>query len=135
MEEGAYLGHLSYRPALGLGISAPPCFRVLFGKVQQCSIRRDQTTGDLKSHYLQAGVTAISVPPSSHPFFQQYMKKSFLSFLRALLASSGGHVPLRPPLGPALALVGNPEDRVSYDAARSTLTLIGRMLLPWKKLY
>ena len=29
-------------------------------------------------------------------------------------------------------LVGNPEDRVSYDAARSTLTLIGRMLLPWK---
>ena len=29
-------------------------------------------------------------------------------------------------------LVGNPEDRVSYDAARSTLTLIGRMPLPWK---
>ena len=30
-------------------------------------------------------------------------------------------------------LVENPENRVSYDAARSTLTLIGRMLLPWKK--
>ena len=31
-------------------------------------------------------------------------------------------------------LVGNPEDRVSYDAARSTLTLIGRMLLPRKQM-
>ena len=30
-------------------------------------------------------------------------------------------------------LVGNSEDRFSYDAARSTLTLIGRMLLPRKQ--
>ena len=29
-------------------------------------------------------------------------------------------------------LVINPEDIVSYDAARSTLTLIGQMLLLWK---
>ena len=49
--------------SFGLGISVPPCFRVLFGKVQQCCISRDQTTGDLKSHHLQAGVTALSVPP------------------------------------------------------------------------
>ena len=79
MEEGAHLGHLRYRPALGLGISAPPpCFRVLFEKVQQCSFLCDQTTGDLKSHHLQAGVTALSVPPPQihpHIFFQQFMKK------------------------------------------------------------
>ena len=31
-------------------------------------------------------------------------------------------------------LVGNPVDRVSYGAARSTLTLIGRMLLPRKQM-
>ena len=97
MEEGTHLGHLSYRPALGLGISPPPppCFRVLFGKVQQ-------TTGDLKSHHLQAGVTALSVPPSLHLFFQQYMKnKCFLSFIkRALLASSGGTCPSAPPPPP-----------------------------------
>ena len=31
-------------------------------------------------------------------------------------------------------LVGNPDDRVSYDAARSTLTLIGRMLLLMKQM-
>ena len=104
MEEGAHLGHLSYRPALGQGISAPPpCFRVLFGKVQQCSILRNQTTGNLKSHHLQAGVTALSVPPLPHLFFQQYMKKFFfLSFLRALLGSSGGGggtCPSGPPLG------------------------------------
>ena len=50
--------------SFGLGISAPPpCFRVLFGKVQQCCISRELTTGDLKSHHLQAGVTALSVPP------------------------------------------------------------------------
>ena len=30
-------------------------------------------------------------------------------------------------------LVGNSEDRFSNDAARSTLTLIGRMLLPRKQ--
>ena len=51
--------------SLGTGDKCPPppCFRVLFGNVQQCSILRDQTTGDLKSHHLQAGVTALSVAP------------------------------------------------------------------------
>ena len=41
----------------------PPCFRILFGKVHQCSILHVKTTGDLKSHNLQAGATALSVPP------------------------------------------------------------------------
>ena len=57
---------------------------------------------------LQADVTALYVP-LPHLFFQKYIKKSlFGCFLRALLASSGegGHVPLRPPLGPAL-ICGN----------------------------
>ena len=90
--------------SFGLGISAPtPCFRVLFGKVQQCCISRDQTTGDLKSHHLQAGVTALSVSPSP-PFFQQFMKKSFFFFFKGARhffkgthGLFGGHVPLRPP--------------------------------------
>ena len=61
---------------------------------QPCS--RDQTTGDLKSHYLQADVTALSVSPP-HLFFQQYMKqKSF--FFKGTHGLFGGHVPLRPPL-------------------------------------
>ena len=67
MEDGAHLGHLSYRPVPQLltGDKCPlPCFGVMFGKVQQCSILRGQTTGDLKSHHLQAGVTALSVPPT-----------------------------------------------------------------------
>ena len=75
--------------SFGLGISAPPCFRVLFGKVQQCCISHDQTTGDLKSHHLQAGVTALSVPPSP-PFFQQYMKKVFLLFFKGTHGLFGG---------------------------------------------
>ena len=95
--------------SLGTGDKCPPCFRVLFGKVQQCSILRDQTTGDLKSHHLQTGVTALSVPPP--PFLSAvYEKKVFCVFLRALMASSaGGHVPLStppPPLGPALLVDG-----------------------------
>ena len=75
--------------SLGTGDKCPlpHCFRVLFGKVQQCSILRDQTTGDLKSHHLQAGVTALSVPP---PFSAVHEKKILLLFLRALIASSGG---------------------------------------------
>ena len=109
MEEGAHLGHLSYRPALGQGVIPPPCFRVLFGKVQQCSILRDQTTGNLKSHHLQAGVTALSVPPPP-PFLSAVHEKVllfFLSFLRALLASSGGGGGTCPsgPLGSGTALV------------------------------
>ena len=80
VEEGAHLGHLSYR--FGLGISAPPpCFRVLFGKVQQCCISRDQTTGDLKSHHLQAGVTALSVPPPPHTFLSAVHEKSVCFFV------------------------------------------------------
>ena len=51
--------------------------------IQQCSILHVKTTGDLKSHNLQAGATALSVPPHII-FFQQDM------FLRALTASSGG---------------------------------------------
>ena len=68
----------------------PPCFRVLFGKVHQCSILRDPTTGDLKSHHLRAGVTALSVPPP--PFLSAVHEKKivFVCFLRALMASSGG---------------------------------------------
>ena len=101
MEEGAHLGQLPSSPtALGLGISASPCFRVLFGKVQQCSILLDQTTGDLKSHHLQDGVTALSVPPP--PFLSAVHGKK----IRALIASlgGGGTCPSAPPhLGTALA--------------------------------
>ena len=41
MEEGAHLRHLSYRsaPVLGLAIKDPPCFRVLFGNIQQWWVR------------------------------------------------------------------------------------------------
>ena len=82
---------------------------------QKCFIPRDQTTGDLKSHHLQAPVTltALSVPPRP-PFlsaelwviryhisnlfqlcitiyiYSQYHIMHEKSFLRALTASSGG---------------------------------------------
>ena len=107
MEEGAHLGHLSYRPAPQPGDKCPPpCFRVLFGKVQQCSILRDPTTGDLKSQYLQAGVTALSVPPPL--FFQQYMKKSlfFVCVFKGthdlLGGGGGGTCPSAPPPPPSI---------------------------------
>ena len=77
MEEGAHLGLLAtVQPhSLGTGDKCPPpCFRVLFGNIQQFSILIDQTTGDLKSHHLQAEVTAVSVPPpflsAVHVFFK-----------------------------------------------------------------
>ena len=78
--------------------SPPPCFRVLFGRVQQCSILRDQTTGDLKSHHLQGHSSVCAPPPPQHThiYFQQYMTEKSV-FLRTLMASSGGHVPLSPP--------------------------------------
>ena len=94
--------------SFGLGISAPPpCFQDLFGKVQQCCISPDQTTGDLKSHHLQAGVAAQYVPPPPpfHLFYQQYKKKNVFFFCFVFKGNHGllgGHVPLRPPLGPAL---------------------------------
>ena len=82
---------------------------------QKCFIPRDQTTGDLKSHHLQAPVTltALSVPPRP-PFlsaelwviryhisnlsqlcitiyiYSQYHIMHKKSFLRAPTASSGG---------------------------------------------
>ena len=76
--------------ALGLGISAPPppqkkkkkkkqqqqqqqkkvseFFVWDWEGTQKCFILRDQTTGDLKSHHLQARVTltALSMPPQPH---------------------------------------------------------------------
>ena len=77
----------------------PPLFPRLFGKVQQCCILRDQTTGDLKSHHLEAGVTALSVPPSPTFSFSSTWKVFFCLFG---LFGGGGDVTLRPPLGPAL---------------------------------
>ena len=88
--------------AFGLGISAhPPCFRVLFGKVQQCSILRDPTDyRDLKSHHLQAGSQLYLSPPL---FFQQYMKKSlfFLCVVKGthgLFGGGGARAPQPHPL-------------------------------------
>ena len=60
--------------ALGLGISAPhPCTQISEfdlgpGGAQKCFILRDQTTGDLEYHHLQARatLTAMSVPPRPH---------------------------------------------------------------------
>ena len=76
--------------SLGTGDKCtPPCFRVLFGKVQQCSILRDQTTWDLKSHHLQDGSQLYLCP---HLFFQQDM-----NFFKGTHSLFGGHVPLRPP--------------------------------------
>ena len=58
--------------ALGLGISAPPPTHPKFSSfvldwegALKCFILCDQTTGDLKSHHLQAWatLTAMSVPP------------------------------------------------------------------------
>ena len=60
--------------AMGLGISAspPPTHAPKFPSLiwdwevaQKCFILSDQTTGDLKSHHLQARatLTAMSVPP------------------------------------------------------------------------
>ena len=66
-------GTRSSPTALGLGISAPPPptnpkFPSLdwdWEGAQKCFILLDQTTGDLKSHHLQAWatLTAMSVPP------------------------------------------------------------------------
>ena len=76
MEDVGGGGTHSSSTSLGLGISAPPpqhtpIFRVFvwgWEGAQKCFILGDQTTGDLKSHRLQARVTltALSVPPGPH---------------------------------------------------------------------
>ena len=105
MEKGAHLGHLNYRPAPQLWTGdkcPPPCFRVLFGKVQKSCISRDQTTGAFKSHHLQAGVSHLCPPPLP-PFLSAVHEKSFFFFFfRALMASSvggggGARAPQAPP--------------------------------------
>ena len=55
--------------ALGLGISAPHPPQIGTGGAQKCFILRDQTTGDLKSHHLQAGSHSQPCPcPHGHLF-------------------------------------------------------------------
>ena len=87
-------------------ISAPPPttpnFRVFvwdWEEAQKCFILRDQTTGDFKSHHLQARVTltALSVLPRP-PFLSAELLCgwTFSRALRASLGGGGGHVP--PPL-------------------------------------
>ena len=104
MEEGAHLGYLSYRPVpqLWTGDKCPPPLVSEFCLERYSSVyHRDQTTGDLKSHHLQAGVTALSVPCVPHLFFQQHM--IFFYFLMALMASSGARA-LQPPPPPWVRL-------------------------------
>ena len=62
---------------------------------QQCFILCDQTTGDLKSHHLQARVTltALSVPPTHTATFS-YSNQDILWLQKPL--PEGGGVPLRP---------------------------------------
>ena len=73
--------------SFGLGISAPPCFRALFGKVQQCCTSHDQTTWGFK---------ILSVPPPPSPPFLSAVH----AFLTAFMASSGGTCPSAPPPPP-----------------------------------
>ena len=69
--------------SLGTGDKFPPCFKVLFGRVQQCYIIRDPTIGDFKSNHLQARVTLGLFTGGG---------------------GGGGHVPLRSHLGLALQI-------------------------------
>ena len=95
--------------SLGTGDKCSPQLvsEFCFGKVQQCSILRDPTTGDLKSHHLQAGVTALSVPPP--PFLSAVHEKKFV-FVCFLGHSwplrggggGGGQAPLSPPPPPSI---------------------------------
>ena len=66
---------------------------------EQCCISREKTTGDLKSHHLQAGAATLSVPP---PFLSAVQEKKVL-FFKGTHGLFGGHVPLRPPLGSGTA--------------------------------
>ena len=110
-------GHTLQPHSLGTEDKCPtPTFRFVvldWEGAQKCFILRDQTTGDLKSHHLQARVTltALSVPPQPHFLSADLTYISYLSqlcitvytrniiyimrekswlFLRALTASSGG---------------------------------------------
>ena len=81
MTEWKIWGTHSSPTALGLRISAPltpthPKFLIFFlldwEGAQKCFIPRDQTTGDLKSHHLQAGPhSQPCLCPHGHIFFQQ----------------------------------------------------------------
>ena len=75
MEDGGGGGHTLQLVSLGTGDKYPlntPQFSEFFAwgweGAQKCFILGDQTTGDLKSHHLQARVTltALSVPPGPH---------------------------------------------------------------------
>ena len=123
-------GHTLQPHSLGTGDKCPtpthpkfPFFLfVLDWEGAQVFILRDQTTGDLKSHHLQARVTltALSVPPRTH--FLSADMLCHISFLSQLCITvytrnityimrekvvflghsqplwGGGHVPPRPPL-------------------------------------
>ena len=116
MEEGAHFGHLSYRPVLGVGISAPTPLVSEFCLERYSSVLSSVTRlqGFKIPSLVSRGHSSICAPSFPHLFFQQYMKKKIGCFLRALLASSGGgggHLPLSPPpppppppLGPALTV-------------------------------
>ena len=90
---------------------------------QKCFILRDQTTGDLKSHHLQAQatLTALSVP-HGHLFLQQscyvgnplsykyalpyiysqsHIMREKCYIFKGTHSLFGGHVPPGPPLSPA----------------------------------
>ena len=73
MENRGGGGHTLQPHSLGTGDKCPPPhpqsqiseFGLGLGGAQKCCFLRDQTTGDLKSHHLQARatLTAMSVPP------------------------------------------------------------------------
>ena len=90
---GAHLGHLSYHDssptALGLGIIAPhPYFRVLFGRVQQCSILRDQTTWDLNPVISASpGHSSVGAPT---PFLSAVHDRVFVCFLWSCFKGTRG---------------------------------------------
>ena len=104
MGGGAHSTHSS-PTVFGLGICAPPTHPnfsefFLFGTgrgAQKCFIVCDQTSGDLKSHHLQARVTltALSVPSRPH-----FLSVFFLHFLGTDGFFGGGGGGARAPLPP-----------------------------------
>ena len=111
MVERAHLEHLSYRPApqlwtgdkcppscfphsFGLGISAPhPVSEFCLERYSSVVSAVTRLQGILNSIICKP-VSVICAPPPPYLLFQQYMKKK--RFFKALMAPSGGHVPLRP---------------------------------------